>query len=174
MPVNFNFVTTDATVQRYLDPTERGQVTHWQQQTGDWTFEFHEGHTAGYPLYVRAANETSGENLPKMITEGKTANDYNKLINLANGGKLVNKSWNGRLEAKAQKDLLNVIANSWPQLQTLARRYWTNSPVVVPPAPAPVLAAAAQFKSCTTNGCAGQVPVVASGKAPCDTCYRFQ
>jgi len=43
-----------------------------------------------------------------------------------------------------------------------------------PAAPPAVLAAAAQVKPCTTNGCAGQVPVVASGKAPCDTCYRFQ
>jgi len=174
MTVNFNFLNADPTVQLYLDATERGQVTYWQKETGDWTFEFHQGHTTAYPLYVRSATDYSNENLPKMVTEGKTAQNYASLTSLANGGKLLNKQWKGHLEAKAQKDLLAVISNNWTRLQAIAKRYWTNAPVMTAPAPTTTVAATNAFKPCTSTGCGGQVPVVSSGKAPCDTCYRFQ
>jgi len=174
MPVNFNFVSADATVQKYLDATERGLVTRWQQETADWTFEFHPGHTDGYPLYIRSATDTSTSNLPKLLTEGKTASDYATILSIANAGKLVSQSADGKLSNKAQKDLLAVIKNSWPKLQLLTKRYWDEKPVVAPPAPVAVVNAAPQFKQCTNGLCGGQVPVVASGKAPCGTCYRYQ
>jgi hypothetical protein len=175
MPTNFNFLNSDATVKKYLDATERGLVTRWQEETNDWTFEFHEGHTDGYPLYVRSATDDSGKNLPKMLTEGKTAASYASLTSLANGGKLVSRDATGKLTNKAQKDLQAVITNSFPQLQLLAKRYWDETPVVTTPAaPARAVARAAKSKNCSNPGCKGKVPVVESGKSPCNKCYRYQ
>jgi hypothetical protein len=47
---NFRFEKTDPIVAYYLDETDLTAITHWQTQTG-YTFEFHEMHDIGNPIY---------------------------------------------------------------------------------------------------------------------------
>lgn len=61
MPDNFTFTAGDAIVTRYLTGTEIGQIVT-QQVSTEYTFEFHGGHTTGYPIYIRPNGNTDGSN----------------------------------------------------------------------------------------------------------------
>jgi hypothetical protein len=165
----FKFTKTDKTVRAYLSATEIGQVRKWQDYEDDWSFEFHNGHTTGRPLYVRAKSDYSSENLPKIDTIEHTASDYTNINCITNYMKLVN-----YLDSKAKKDVMAVVQQSWDSLVILVNNHYESKTVTAAPAPVAVVAAASQTKSCSTTGCNGTVPIVKQGKAPCSACYRYQ
>lgn len=171
MPDNFTFTAGDAIVTRYLTGTEIGQIVT-QQVSTEYTFEFHGGHTTGYPIYIRPNGNTDGSNIPKIDTRNKAATDYNTIQKIANSGKLT-----ASLNQTTQTEILNIIRTDWLRLQNLANRYWTNSPV---PVPVPVPVVVQSTIPCSFTGCGGTVPLLLDAitkkrkKAACDTCFTFQ
>lgn len=172
MPDNFTFQDASVFVRGYLNTAERARVGSWQTQDG-YTFEFHGGHTTGYPIYFRPDDNDDDSNLPKIDTKNKQASDYYGMARgrstgavsvaaFANGDKLLRE-----LSGAAQRDIEQIVTNSWASLQLLALRYHSRTPA---PADPP---AAATHKPCQQPGCGGQVEIVASGKAPCDTCWTY-
>lgn len=162
----FRFDSTDPLITARLNATEIANVTSWQGSY-DYNFEFHNGHPTGYPIYVRPVGNRDTSNLPKFDTKNKSANDYRAITSLANGQKL-----RSALTSTAQQDVLNVIANNWATLALLATRWWTNkmAPVIVQ---APIIVQPTD-KACNVSTCVGRVPLVTSGKAACDTCFKYQ
>jgi hypothetical protein len=98
-------------------------VTTWQT-SDEFMFEFHPGHTTGYPIYIRPAGNTDSSNVPKIDTKNKFAYHYAAITDIANDGKLTS-----ALSNTAQTELLAIIQAEWASLVTLARRYWEDSPV---------------------------------------------
>lgn len=172
MPDNFEFKDASAFVRTYLNTAERANVQRWQTQDG-YTFEFHGGHTTGNPIYFRIDDNGDKSNLPKVDTKDKAFSDYFgsaggrrttsvSVAAFANGGKLLK-----GLPSAAQTDIEQIVTRSWPSLQLLADRYHSGTDA---PADPP---AAETHKTCGLGGCVGQVPIVLSGKAMCETCYQF-
>jgi hypothetical protein len=171
MPENFKFQDDDTTVRTYLNTAERAKVGTWQSSS-DFTFEFHEGHGTGYPIYIRPDGNTDKSNLPKFDTLNKTAASYRpkdakqvSLAALANGNKLL------KLSSKTQADIVAVIDGSWVSLALLASRRWTQTK-----APADPLAAPTDRACTATANCTGRVPIVAgkSSKQMCPVCFKYQ
>lgn len=161
----FDFVNTDLIVTTYLTQGERANIAVWQV-SGEYHFEFHNGHPTGRPIYIRPDGNTEGANIPKFDTLNRTAANYNAITKFANGTKLRDALSNG-----AQAEILNIIANNWAVLSLLATRWWTNT---IPPPPVPVIAAPVN-RACTMANCAGRVPIYANnGRAMCDTCFTWQ
>ncbi len=55
---NFRFERNDPIVAYFLDEADLTAITHWQVQVG-YTFEFHEMHDIGNPIYIRPDGNTS-------------------------------------------------------------------------------------------------------------------
>lgn len=160
MPDLFKFKATDATVTKYLNSTERGQVTRWQMYDG-YNFEFHTGHTTGDPIYVRPTTPTAkrwNSNVPKFDTNTGVWTGW------ANGPKLENE------DGTAWGDVEAVRGASFHTLCLMARRYWHPRENPVPPDPV----AAATDKACKFVPCPGRVPIVKSGKSACPVCFQYQ
>lgn len=161
MATLFSFVADDPIVTTYLTTTERGQVTRWQTTTG-WSFEFHTGHTTGYPVYVRPDGNRDTGNLPKMDTKNKGAYHYTALVDFANGNKLRKQLGTGQAT-----DLLAVIAASFATLALLAQRFYDNE--LPTPTVQPVIVATKTCPSCATA-----MPFKSKGtKTQCPGCYGF-
>lgn len=122
---NWTWDNTDQFVQDYLTGGEIAGVAHWQA-SGDYTFEFHGGHTTGYPIYIRPTGNTDHSNIPKVDTKNVYVGTYNTIADIANDGKLT-----AALSIAAQAELIAIITNEWATLKTLAERFWTDSPVNV-------------------------------------------
>ena len=119
MPVlhTFEFKKADAQITQRLTATEIAKIVTVQKSTA-YYFEFHSGHTTGYPIYVRPKGNSDKSNLPKFDTKNKSATDYKKYTDLANGQKL------SGLGQTVQTEIENIIKNNWKILQTFAQRYW--------------------------------------------------
>lgn len=161
MPDLFEFKANDQLVTTYTTPQERQLVTRWQTTTG-WKFEFHGGHTTGYPVYVRPDGNTDKSNLPKMDTLNKGPNDYRIIDRFANGNKLKQ-----ALSNLQKTDLLAVVAASFGTLSLIAQRYHTGVvPVIVVQNVQPVT------KLCPA--CQGAMPFLGKGiKSQCPGCYGY-
>ncbi|MEL6999428.1 MAG: hypothetical protein AAFP68_14285 [Pseudomonadota bacterium] len=122
---NWTWDNTDQFVLDYLTGGEIGAVGDWQA-SGEYTFEFHGGHTTGYPIYIRPTGNTDHSNIPKVDTKNVYAGTYNTITDIANDGTLT-----AALSNNAQADLIAIIQNEWATLKTLAERFWTDSPVNV-------------------------------------------
>lgn len=161
MPDLFEFKANDQLVQRYLSPQERQQVTRWQTTTGR-KFEFHGGHTTGYPVYVRPDTNNDTSNLPKMDTRNKGPNDYRLLDRFANGNKLKT-----QLSNPAKTDLLAIVEHSFATLALISTRYHEGTlPVIVVQNVQPIT------KSCPA--CQTAMPFLGKGiKSQCPACYGY-
>lgn len=161
MPDLFEFKANDPIVQRYLTPQERQLVTRWQTTTG-WKFEFHGGHTTGYPVYVRPDGNTDKSNLPKMDTLNKGANDYRIIDRFANSGKLKQSLGN-----QQQTDLLAIVAAEFATLALISSRYHTGTVPQVQ-----VQQVQQQTKICSS--CQTAMPFYGKGiKSQCPGCYAY-
>ncbi len=160
MVTTFNFTQADATVQQYLNATERGNVTAWQTDYS-YSLEFHAGHTTGDPIYFRPGGNKDKSNIPKIDTKNKQASDYKTLQHIANWGKL-----QGGLKKAAYDEIVQIIANSWGSLQLLASRFWSGTSA--PPVPV-----VPTQKDCVHCKAVGSVPIVTSGKASCTKCFKY-
>ena len=159
-----------------MNAAERREVAVWQK-VDTYTFEFHEGHGTGNPIYIRPNGNEDTKNLPKFDTLNKSPSHFYlgkgtavKVVTFANGSKLT------ALPAPTQADIEAVVAGSWPSLQLMAQRRWDGEK-----APAdPVVKAAPKNKPCSTPKCRGKVPVKAAPqggkvpKFPCPTCGVVQ
>jgi hypothetical protein len=65
---NFRFNQNDPIIQYYLDPDDINAITHWQT-LGGYTFEFHDMHTTGNPIYIRPDGNTSNSSMTKIDTK---------------------------------------------------------------------------------------------------------
>ena len=179
--LNFRFTADDTTVIDNLNRTERDAVRVWQTLT-TYTFEFHDGHDTGNPIYFRATGNAEKKNLPKIDTLNCTAASYYGTAGGKSTGVVsVNAFRNGAklaaaLNAASAQEIQNVVSTSWASIALLAQRYWTNTS---PPQTADEIAAASALaapadKACSVPLCTGRVPVVGSGKAACSVCFKFQ
>lgn len=170
MPDNFTYTANDNIVRTFLSSNDRDQITT-EQVSNAYTFEFHGGHTTGYPIYIRADGDNSTSNLPKFDTRNKSAGDYNTINKFANSIKLRN-----HLNQNVQAEILNIVRNEWRRLQTLAANYWTDNrpsqPIQVVEGP--------NTMPCKFDHCGGKVPLVINQftqkreKQKCAVCYTVQ
>ena len=179
--LNFRFTADDATVADNLNRTERDAVAVWQTLT-TYTFEFHDGHDTGNPIYFRATGNAEKSNLPKIDTLNCTPANYHgtdkgkstgvvSVSAFRNGAKLAR-----ALSGASALEIQNIVSQSWVSIALLAHRYWNH---ITPPLTATELATAAALaaptdKACSVPLCTGRVPIVGSGKAACSVCFKFQ
>ena len=164
----FRFVANDPIVTANLTATEIAAVETWQE-SDDYSFEFHEGHTSGdgRPIYIRPASlaESRDGNIPKINAVDANKGTYKTVANIINGGKL------SSLDNLAQADLMGVIINAYDSLTILARRYWKNEDL-------PQVAQVRATMSCGSCGAkiSGDVyldPPNPFGKYKCPKCKKF-
>jgi hypothetical protein len=126
---NFRFEKTDPIVCYFLDEADLNAIQTWQTQDG-YTFEFHEMHDIGNPIYIRPDANTSKSSMTKIDTKGianpalhyKLKSDPSKpwIQNIANFA-VISKLGQPRIT-----EIVNICQNNWPYLQKLAMRRWTN------------------------------------------------
>jgi hypothetical protein len=169
--LNFKFQDNDAVVMDYLTAEEVKAVKTWQNSE-EYTFEFHDGHDTGNPIYIRPTDNTDSSNLPKMDTKNKSASSYKQITSLANGAKL-----NAALKSKAKTEILAIIANEWDSLSVLADRYWNpKGKVYVSAAESAATRTERVCGSCTTrfDGAVSLSGPNKLGKYQCSECYSWE
>jgi hypothetical protein len=121
----FTFKANDPMVREQLSASEIAAVKNWQT-SGEYLFEFHEGHDQHYPIYFRPTSGISKTelNIPKVITKGKAKGAYGTLGSVEVSGKLT-----ANLSNAAQQELEKIITKEWDTLVILARRYWADEAV---------------------------------------------
>lgn len=124
--LNWTFTAPDRTVKKYLPAEDVKKVTTWQTDA-DYTFEFHDGHTTGYPIYVRMDGSTVSKNLTKFDTKGIASPSLTNRVLLT---KITNDNPK-KLSTTALTALEDLITDEWAHFKTIAERYWTAVPVVV-------------------------------------------
>lgn len=131
MATNFYFTKNDKIVTTYLTVSEIESVTHWQSSFG-YTFEFHDGHPTGNPIYFRPDKNDDTKSMPKIDTKNVLHGLYG---NIANEEKLT--KGKNKVSKSDVDDITNLITNEWATLKTFAQRYWsgTKAPVELAPAP---------------------------------------
>ncbi len=135
---NFKFERTDPIVAYFLDETDLAAVRHWQTR-GGYTFEFHEMHDTGNPIYIRRDGNTDGS----LITKIDTKNIANPALHYAlksNPGKpwienIPNFAKISGLGAATTTEIATIITNEWTRLQKLADRRWSGWKKPLPPPP---------------------------------------
>jgi hypothetical protein len=126
---NFRFVKTDPIVAYYLDDSDLTSIVRWQTQY-NYTFEFHEMHDTGNPIYIRPDGNTDDSNMTKIDTR----NIPNPALHYRNKAKpnqpwienIPNYSVISRLGAARISEITSIVAGEWKYLQKLAERKWTN------------------------------------------------
>lgn len=180
MPTLFKMVATDAVLQTYLTLAERNSIR--PSQRGDaWNFEFHGGHETGTPFYIRPDGCGVNRNLSKFDTHTR---DGTRLAYAADN---MRNQEHVEAMSKANRDhLYEVVSGNWILLAAVSKRFPAGdrngdierAALAEEEARRRAAALAAQAapktKPCTSAACQGNVPIVASGKAPCDTCWQFQ
>jgi hypothetical protein len=167
----FKLNANDTLVKKYLTQAERGQI-QFAHTSDAWSFEFHGGHETGTPFYIRPKDCNVNSNLTKFDTHTLTGTQLQY-----DAGKIKNGGHVDKMK-KADKELLfTVVSNNWGRLCTLAKRFKGGDEQGADEAQRLAQAAlagpAANDKACPTPNCAGRVPIVASGKAMCPTCFQF-
>ena len=126
---NFKFQKDDPIIAYYLDQDDLDAVRFWQTRPG-YTFEFHDLHTTGNPIYIRCDGNTDKtlitkfdtKNIANPATHYKDARNQNKpwIECIPNYDKI------SRLGTPTINEIVNIITNEWPRLQKLAARKWGN------------------------------------------------
>jgi hypothetical protein len=160
----FEFADANPTVRMYMNTAERALVTAWHPVNAGWQIELHPGHPTGEPFYIRIDGNKDKSNVPKADTLNFTAGQYANIATIKNWQKL------SSLGSAKKLVLTTFIVANFTHLTLIAHRWWNDE---VAPAD-PVIVVAAVDKACIHAPCAGRVPVVISGKAACNTCFKFQ
>ncbi|HET8728160.1 MAG TPA: hypothetical protein VFO41_11660, partial [Alphaproteobacteria bacterium] len=117
--MNFLFQADDPVVLAYLRQPEINRVGRWQTSNA-YTFEWHDGHPTGHPLYIRPDGNGDNSNIPKVDTRNKTAAHYPDINAIPNSDKL------GGLRERDRAEILAIIHEEWDIFAELARRIWEN------------------------------------------------
>lgn len=133
---NFKFERADPIVAYYLDEADLNAIRYWQKQ-GGYTFEFHEMHDIGNPIYIRADGNTDGSLITKIDTKNipDPALHYKDKKNLAKPWieNIANFAKISKLGAPAINEIVIIVTNEWPRLQKLADRRWSGWRKPLPP-----------------------------------------
>lgn len=133
---NFHFDRDDPIVQYYLDESDIDAVRVWQRQQ-TYTFEFHEMHDTGNPIYIRADGNTDQSLITKIDTKsiGDPAQHYKDARNLRKPWieNIPNFAKISRLGAPSITEITNIVTHEWPRLQKLAARRWSGWRKPAPP-----------------------------------------
>lgn len=126
---NFRFVRTDPIVAYYLDEDDLGAIHHWQRETG-YTFEFHESHETGNPIYIRPDGNTANSNMTKIDTKNiADPAEHYKIARFPNRRWIENiPNFNviSGLNAPRINEIAGIVTNEWQYLQKLASRRWSG------------------------------------------------
>jgi len=127
---NWHFKQTDDLVKYYLDQADINAVRRWQTLDG-YTFEFHEGHETGNPIYIRPDGNTSQQSMPKVDTK----NIVNPALHYKNSKK-PNDPWlenianyevlSASLTTQQLAEIAAIFVDNWSALQKVADRRWNN------------------------------------------------
>jgi hypothetical protein len=133
---NFRFQRNDPVVTYYLDEADLNSIQHWQTQLG-YTFEFHEMHDTGNPIYFRPDGNTANSSMAKIDTKNipdpalhyKNARSPNQawIENIANFSVI------SRLGAPRINELASILSHEWRFIQKLADRRWSGWKKPTPP-----------------------------------------
>lgn len=126
---NFKFERTDPIVAYFLDETDLAAIRHWQTRSG-YTFEFHEMHDIGNPIYIRRDGNTDNSLITKIDTK-KIPNPALHYTNKSNRNQpwienIPNFSKISGLGAPTLTEIANIFTNEWTHLQKLADRRWSG------------------------------------------------
>jgi hypothetical protein len=126
---NFRFERNDPIVAYYLDEADLNAINHWQTQPG-YTFEFHEMHDTGNPIYIRPDNNTANSSMTKIDTKNiaDPALHYKNKMNPKQPWieNIANFSVISRLGAPRINEIVSIATHEWRYLQRLADRRWSN------------------------------------------------
>jgi hypothetical protein len=126
---NFRFERNDPIVAYYLDEIDLNAIRQWQTQAG-YTFEFHEMHDTGNPIYIRPDGNTAGGSMTKIDTR----NIADPAVHYRTGNvttprwieNIPNFNVISRLGAPRIDEIRSIITNEWRYLQKLADRRWSG------------------------------------------------
>lgn len=133
---NFRFEKTDPIVAYFLDDSDLNAITHWQAQAG-YTFEFHEMHDTGNPIYIRPDGNTANSSMTKI----DTLNIPDPALHYKNKAKpqapwienIPNYSVISRLGGPKINEIVAIVTGEWKYLQKLAQRRWSGWKKPLPP-----------------------------------------
>jgi len=133
---NFRWEKTDPIVAYYLDDADLNAIRHWQVQPG-YTFEFHEQHETGNPIYIRR----DGNNDNSLITKIDTKNIANPATHYANKKNprqpwietIANFNKIEKLPNTAITEIVSIMTNEWARIQKLTDRRWSGWRRPAPP-----------------------------------------
>ena len=133
---NFRFQRHDPVVEYFLDEADLNAIRHWQTH-GGYTFEFHEMHDIGNPIYIRPDGNTAKSSMTKIDTK-KIADpalhyldNKNKakpwIQNIANFG-VISKIGQPQID-----EIASIMTHEWKYIQKLADRRWSGWKRPAPP-----------------------------------------
>jgi len=135
---NFRFERNDPIVAYFLDDDDLNAIRHWQTQIG-YTFEFHEMHDIGNPIYIRPDGNTSGSSMTKIdtknIADPKLHYKSKSNANLPWIQSIANFSVISRLGAPRINEIVSIMEHEWKYIQKLTHRRWTEWRRPAPPKP---------------------------------------
>jgi hypothetical protein len=133
---NFRFERNDPIVVYFLDEEDLDEIEHWQTENG-YTFEFHEMHDIGNPIYIRPDGNTANSSMTKIDTK----NIANPALHYRSKAK-PNQPWIensanfnviSRLGAPRITEIVSIATHEWKYLQKLADRRWSGWKEPAPP-----------------------------------------
>ena len=126
---NFRFERTDPIVAYYLDDEDLNAIHHWQTEQG-YTFEFHESHETGNPIYIRPDGNAANASMTKIDTKNiaDPAQHYKNNRNPKQPWIECIPNYNviGRLGAPKINEIVSIVTHEWKHLQKLADRRWSG------------------------------------------------
>ena len=133
---NFRFDRNDPIVAYYLDQADLDAIRNWQTQTG-YTFEFHEMHDTGNPIYFRPDGNTATASMAKIDTKN-IADPALHYRNSRNPSQLwieniANYAVISKLGTARINELATILTREWRYIQKLADRKWSGWRKPAPP-----------------------------------------
>jgi hypothetical protein len=133
---NFHFQQHDPIVQYFLDPADIASITHWQAH-GGYTFEFHEMHDIGNPIYIRPDGNTAKSSMTKIDTKN-IANPALHYLDNKNKAKpwiqnIANFAVISKIGQAQIDEIASIMTHEWKFIQKLADRRWSGWKKTAPP-----------------------------------------
>ena len=126
---NFCFHKDDPLMIYFLDEADLNAITHWQTH-GGYTFEFHEMHDIGNPIYIRPDNNTAKASMTKIDTKkiGNPALHYLDKQNLKKPWiqNIPNYSVICKIGAPQIQEIVDIMTHEWQYVQKLCERRWSG------------------------------------------------
>ena len=123
----FKLVVNETMVAYYL--AKKGQVALTRPQTCQaFDFEFHPGHTTGYPIYVRMEGNDDTKSMTKFDTKNKSAPQLPVKKDMSDGD-FVNFD-KVTLSSTEKTNLQILIRDNWEFLKYMAKRIYDDDAVL--------------------------------------------